>query len=92
MMWGRCMFYWNGRPPAMGGSRGHHGGRPRCGDKNLFYCPPLLGGHVLNPPPPKKRAPHTFVTMTQCPPPTQIANGLIWGEFKPTLLKMRRIS
>ena len=44
MMWGRYMFYRNGRPPAMGGSRGHNGGGPRCGDKNPFglwvWCMP----------------------------------------------------
>jgi hypothetical protein len=33
------------------------------------------------------RAPHTFVTMTQCIPPTQIANNSIRGMFKPTLMR-----
>jgi hypothetical protein len=40
----------------------------------------------LNPPTPKIWAPHNFVTMTQCIPPTQIAHNSIWGMFKPTLL------
>ena len=35
--------------------------------------------------PAKIWAPHNFVTMTQCLPPTQIANNSIWGMFKPTL-------
>ena len=52
----------------------------------LFYCPQLFGGQCLNPPPQEKRAPHNFVTMTQCIPPTQITNNSIWGMFKPTLL------
>ena len=33
-------------------------------------------------------APHNFVTMTQCIPPTQIAHNSIWGMFKPTLISV----
>ena len=81
MMWGRCMFYRNGRPPAKGGSRGHHGGRPQCGDENPFglwigtyrsiiLLPLTFGVACLNPPPQKKWALHNFVTLTQCIAPT----------------------
>ena len=45
----------------------------------------MVRGGCLNPPTPKIRAPHNFVTMTQCIPPTQIANNLIWGMFKPVV-------
>jgi hypothetical protein len=82
MMWGQCMFYWNGRPPAMGGSRGHHGGRPRCGDKDPFglwvlmvshvvyyFIAPHFWGGMLKPTTPKKAGATYFCHNYTMPPP-----------------------
>ena len=88
------MFYWNGRPLAMGGGRGHNSGGPRCGDENPFglwihivvFIAPNFGGGMFKPTSPKKAGTAHFCHNVTMPPPTQIANDSIWGEFKPTLI------
>ncbi len=54
--------------------------------KTYFIAPHFLGG-MFKPTTPKKAGATYFCHNDTMPPPTQIANDLIWGEFKLSLLE-----